>query len=189
MQKIGAFLLDTIQTIVLALSIFLIVYLFLLQPHIVNGQSMEPSFDNGEYLLTDKLSYRLNEPKRGDVIVFSAPPSPRDDYIKRIIGLPNEIISIKDGKVYIDNKQLVEDYLPKDTYTTGGPFLPEGKEIRIGQDEYFVMGDNRAYSSDSRYWGLVPRKNIVGKAWLIYYPPQKAGFVPQPSFVTNLTNP
>lgn len=176
-KKAGAFILDILQTVVLALAIFLIVYLFLLQPHQVRGESMSPTFLDKEYLLTDKISYRFGSQKRGDVIVFTAPPDPTEDYIKRIIGLPNERVSIRENKVYINGELLKEDYIANDRLTSPGPFLPENKEITVPDGEYFVLGDNRSNSSDSRRWGLVTRKKIVGRAWFVYWPPQRAGLV------------
>lgn len=177
-KSFGAFILDYLQTIVLALAIFLIVYLFLFQPHQVRGESMLPNFANNEFLLTDKLSYRFGTPKRADVIVFAAPPTPGEDYIKRIVGLPGQAVQLKDGALYIDGQQIAENYLLPATRTEGGTFLPEGKTFRLEQDEYFVLGDNRNNSSDSRRWGPVKKKKIVGRAWLVYWPPSKFGLRP-----------
>lgn len=177
MKKIGAFFLDIIETVVLALAIFVIVYLFLVQPHQVRGSSMYPNFHDGEYLLTDKLSYRLGEPDRGDVIVFKAPQNQEYDYIKRIIGLPGDKITIKDGQVYLNDQLNDEPYLPDDFSTSGGNYWREGTEIIIPEGEYLVLGDNRSHSSDSREWGTVPEENIIGKAWLRYWPFNKVGIV------------
>lgn len=177
LKKIGNFLLDIIQTVVVALSIFVIVYLFLFQPHQVKGSSMYSSFENGEYLLTDKVSYRFRSPNRGDVIVFTAPRNEEYEYIKRIIGLPGESIKIQGGDVFIDNQELEETYLSPGIDTRSGSFLREGLILTIPTDHYFVFGDNRPYSSDSREWGTVPLENIVGKAWLRYWPLDKFGLV------------
>jgi len=176
-KKIGGFFLDIIETVVLALAIFVIIYLFLLQPHQVRGNSMYPNFHDNEYLLTDKLSYRLGEPGRGDVIVFKAPKNQEYDYIKRIIGLPGEEIEIRNGKLYINDKLLEESYLPAEYITSGGNFWREGLEAPVPEGQYFVMGDNRSHSSDSREWGTVPLENIIGKAWLRYWPFNKLGLV------------
>ena len=143
---------------------------------------MQPNYPDGEFLLTDKITYRFNQPQRGDVIVFKAPINEEDDYIKRIIGLPGEKVSIIDGKVYINGNLLTEDYLSPSLYTAGGLFLPNNKEVVVPENHFFVMGDNRPYSSDSRSWGFVPRENIIGKAWFIYWPPQKAGIVPKVNY-------
>lgn len=175
LKKIGLFFLDIIETGVIALSIFLIIYLFLLQPHEVKGNSMVPNFEHGDFLLTDKISYRFGEPERGDVIVFKAPQNSNFDYIKRIVGLPGEAVEIKEGKFFVDGKRLEENYLPEDTYIREGKTLREGLVLTIPAGEYWVMGDNRQHSSDSREWGPVPRENIVGKVWLRYWPLEKLG--------------
>jgi signal peptidase I len=176
-KQIGAFFLDIIETVVLALAIFVLVYLFLVQPHQVRGNSMYPTFHDGEYLLTDKLSYRLGEPGRGDVIVFQAPQNQEYDYIKRIIGLPGDRVKIKNSQVYINGELLDESYLPEDFTTSGGSFLSEDEEVVIPEGEYLVLGDNRSHSSDSREWGDVPIENIIGKALFRYWPLNKLGLV------------
>lgn len=175
--KINAAILDILQTVVLALSIFLVVYFFLVRPHQVRGESMYPSLNDMEYLLTDKVSYRIGVPRRGDIIVFRAPVVPSEDYIKRIIGLPGERVSVKDGHVYINGEVLREDYLPENLVTSGSFFLGEGKEITVPDDEYVVMGDNRPNSADSRRFGTIKRKKIVGRAWVLYWPPSHAGVI------------
>ncbi len=176
-QKATAFILDLLQTVVLAFAIFLIVYLFLAQPHQVKGESMFPNFEHNEYLLTDKISYKLGQPSRGDVVIFAAPPDPTDDYIKRIIGIPGDKVMIRDNKVYLNGELLNEDYLGKEAITPPGPFMSEGEEIIIGENEYIVFGDNRTNSSDSRKWGPVKKGKIRGKAWFAYWPPSKVGLI------------
>jgi len=183
LKKLGKLFLDFIQTIVLALAIFLVVYLFLFQPHQVSGQSMMPNFQDGEYLLTDKVTYRFKLPQRGDVIVFNAPPHRQDEYIKRIIGLPGETVSIQNRHLYINRRPLNETYIPTQLSTPTGNFLPEGSSYTLKSDEYFVVGDNRLNSSDSRIWGPIKRSDIVGKAWLIYWPLPQAGLVPQTNYL------
>lgn len=178
-KNLGSFFFDILQTVVFAISIFLFIYLLLFQPHKIKGESMQPNYPNGEFLLTDKVTYRFHPPQRGDVIVFKAPVNEEDDYIKRIIGLPGETVSIRNGYVYINGKMLKENYLPNGLYTTGGPFLPNDKEIVVPSDHFFVLGDNRSYSSDSRVWGFVPKQNIIGRAWFIYWPLQNAGITPK----------
>lgn len=178
MRRVGALFIDTLQTIVLAAAVFMLTYLFLVQPHEVKGNSMYPNFLDGERLLTDKVSYRFNEPRRGDVIVFQAPPDHSKDFIKRIVALPGESVLLKESKIYINRQPLEEFYLSSSVKTQPGASLVEGKELTLGSDEYFVMGDNRDHSSDSRSWGSIKRKEIVGRAWFIYWPPQKAGIIP-----------
>lgn len=175
-RRMGAFFLDMLQVIVFALSIFLFLYLLVMQPHKIKGDSMQPNYPDGEYLLTDKVTYKFNDPKRGDVIVFEAPGG-EDEYIKRIIALPGETVRVDNGKIYVNSILLKESYLADIVMTQGGLFLKNGEEIIIPADNYFVLGDNRPYSSDSRAWGLVQRNKITGRAWFIYWPPQSAGTV------------
>ena len=178
MRKLGSFILELVQVVVFAVSIFLFVYLLVLQPHKIKGQSMEPNFHDGEYLLTDKVSYRLGEPKRGDVVVFRAPPSYTDEFIKRIIGLPGDRVKVEAGKVYLNGAIVKEGYLPDDFITRSGQFAQEGKEITVEDGTYFVMGDNRDHSLDSRGLGLIEKRYITGRAWIIYWPLNEAGTVP-----------
>ena len=182
LEKLGGFFLDTLEVIVFAIAIFLFVYLLVLQPHKIKGASMQPNFPDGEYLLSDKLSYRFGDPERGDVIVFEAPGANGEEFIKRIIGLPGESVSINDNKVYINSQQLVEDYLPEDFITTPGAFLEEGIEKTVPEDNYFVIGDNRSHSSDSRAWGFVSREAITGRAWVVYWPLTNAGSVEEVNY-------
>ena len=177
--KLGAFFMDILEVIVLAVGIFLIVYLLILRPHKIKGQSMHPNFPDGEYLLTEKVSYYRKDPQRGDVVVFK-PPISEDEFIKRVIGLPGETISVSGGKVYVNNQELKEDYI--DVYTAPGAFLADGQTYTVPNGYYFVMGDNRPHSSDSRAWGPITKKVITGKAWLIYFPFNLAGIVPSPSY-------
>lgn len=168
------------ETVVISLSIFLVVYLFLLQPHQVNGQSMVPNFQSGDYVLTDKISYKIGNPKRGDIIVFHAPPAAQCaqgtgcDFIKRILALPGETVEIRDGQVFVNNQALDETYLPSEFKTLPGPYTENGP-VTLGADEYFAVGDNRPYSSDSRAWGPIQGSEIVGKAFFRYWPLNVAG--------------
>ena len=177
LRRLGGFFLDVLEVVVFAIAIFLFVYLLVLQPHKIKGSSMEPNFINGEYLLTNKVTYRLREPDRGDVIVFEAPGGGGEEFIKRIIGLPGESVSIRDNKIHINTQVLAESYLPENKPTLPGSFLRENVEIIISQNQYFVLGDNRGASSDSRAWGFVDRKKITGLAWITYWPPPKVGLV------------
>ncbi len=179
-RGILSFILDVFETTVLALVIFLLIYLFLWQPHRIKGHSMEPNFHDGELILTNKISYQLHNPQRGDVIVFRAPMEEDKDYIKRIIGLPGERVMVKDGKVYINGHRLEEPYLSSSVVTQGSYYLPEGQEKIVPPKSYVVMGDNRPFSSDSREWGPVPYKNIIGKTWFRYWPLSRFGFINNP---------
>jgi signal peptidase I len=181
-RRLGAFFFDIIQVVVFAIALFLFMYLLVFQPHKIKGDSMQPNYPDGEYLLTDKVTYRFNEPKRGDVVVFEAPGGGGDEYIKRIIGIPGETVSVRDGKVYVNGQQINESYLSSTLYTSAGAFLENGASVIVPAGEYFVLGDNRPYSSDSRAWGFVSKRKISGRAWLIYWPPQKAGVVEKVSY-------
>ncbi|MEX0616562.1 MAG: signal peptidase I [Candidatus Woykebacteria bacterium] len=181
-HPIWGYFVDIIETIVVAAAIFVVVYLFLLQPHQVRGASMEPNLHDGQYILTDKITYRFRDPKRGEIIVFKAPVDENFDYIKRIIGLPGETVQIKEGKIVIKNSEnpggisLDESY-PSTQNNNPGSLLENGKELKIDEGNFFVLGDNRNQSFDSREWGLLPRKNIIGKAWFRYWPAAKISFV------------
>lgn len=186
-KKISTFFVDTIETVVIALSIFLVVYLFLLQPHQVSGLSMFPNFHDKEYILTDKVSYRLGDPKRGDVVVFHAPKAagcPQGtacDFIKRVIALPGETVQIIDHAYYINGTKLAEPYIPPENVTNGGKFLNQNA-VTLGVNEYFVTGDNRPHSSDSREWGPIGKEEIIGKGFLRYWPLPRFGLVPKVTF-------
>lgn len=177
LKRLGNFFLDLLEVFVTSFAVFLFVYLLVLQPHKIKGDSMEPNFHDGEFILTNKLVYRFGEPQRGDVIVFKPPVAQEEEYIKRIIGLPGETISIHDGKFYINGKKLVEDYIPNNIPTRGKVFLGEDQNKTIPQGDYFVVGDNREYSSDSRYWGFITKGDIAGKAWFIYWPIKSIGAI------------
>ena len=174
---LGHFFLDIAETVVIAGVIFSIFYALIAQPHQVRGESMYPTLKTGEFILTNKLSLRFSDLKRGDIVVFKYPRNEKLDYIKRIIALPNETIEIKNNKVYIFNKEhpegfvLDESYLPENTKTTGRLSIQEGQKYTTGPDEYVVFGDNREQSSDSREWGFVKKDLIIGKAWIRYWPP------------------
>lgn len=175
--SISSFVVDLIETAVIGISIFLVIYLFFMQPHQVSGQSMDPFLKDKDYVLTDKISYRTRSPKRGEIVVFHAPDSANCpvgagcDYIKRIIGLPGETIEIKDNAIYINGSKLDEPYLPVDIETLPGTFTRD-RTVNLGEQEYFVVGDNRMHSSDSRAWGPIQPDMIVGRAFFRYWPVQ-----------------
>ncbi len=186
MRKLGSFFLELVQVLVFGISIFLVVYLLLLQPHKIKGSSMEPNFHNSQYLLTDKISYRFGEPKRGDVVVFRAPPTYRDEFIKRIIAVPGEQISVREGSYYVNGEKLDESYIPREYITHAGQFLAEGETISVPAGQYFVSGDNRDHSLDSRTIGFIPRDKITGRAWVIYWPVKDAGQIKAPIYQNSL---
>lgn len=182
MKKAGEFFLDFLEVIVTSFAIFLFVYLLVLQPHKIKGNSMEPNFHDGEYLLTNKLTYKFQEPKRGDVVIFEPPVTQNEEYIKRIIALPGETISIKEGHYYVNGVILTEDYIPESVYTKGKMFLPNNSEKVVPAESYFVSGDNRESSSDSRFWGFITKDKITGKAWFIYWPVKDVGVIKAASY-------
>ncbi len=184
MKRLATVFFDVIESVVVALSIFVVVYLFLVQPHQVKGASMDPTFHDGEYILTDKIGYRMHPPERGDVIVFKAPRNPDFDYIKRIIATPGDTVSIQDGSVYVNDQKLAENYIQSETIILPGQYIKESQQIKLNNDEYFVLGDNRSHSSDSRQWGTVPRKDIIGKAFFRYFPFTKFGLIKKPMIFT-----
>jgi signal peptidase I len=180
-------LVDIIETVVVAAAIFVVVYLFLLQPHQVKGASMEPNFQENEYILTDKVSYRFSKPKRGDVVVFKAPTNPDVDFIKRIIGLPGEKIEIIQNNIKIFNSEYPDGFILAEPYDirepiAGGSFLREGKVVEVPEGKYVVLGDNRTASFDSREWGPVDKESIIGKAWLRYWPIGSLSFIRSVSY-------
>ncbi|HEX8965134.1 MAG TPA: signal peptidase I [Patescibacteria group bacterium] len=180
-RKIYAFFLDTIQSILIAASIFLVIYLFFFRPFQVTGLSMYPNFQDKEYVLTNLISLRFGNPVQGDVVVFKAPPSPDKDFIKRVIGIAGDTVMVKNGDVYVNGQKLDESgYLKSDVKTYAGAFLQEGQAVTVPQGEYFVMGDNRPESSDSREWGFVPQANLIGKSFFVYWPVNDMGFVSNP---------
>jgi len=176
-RKGVADIVDALQPVVMAFGIFMMVYVFLAQPHKVDGKSMQPNFQNSEFILTEKVTYRRGDPQRGDVIIFHAPPPYDSDFIKRVVGLPGENIKLVEGEVYINDIKLNEYYLPPDFVTSERSFLRENVEYLIPENYYFVMGDNRDGSSDSREWGPINKSSIVGRAIFRYWPPGKIGLI------------
>lgn len=173
------FLFETIKTVIFVSILALIIRTFLLQPFIVDGRSMEPNYHTSDYLLIDKLSYRLRDPKRGEVVVFQYPKNHQENYIKRIIGLPGETVVIENGEVKIVNRffpngqPLAESYLKEQTQTE--VFGAKDRlSITLGPDEYFVLGDNRGASSDSRVFGAVSQNEILGRSFIRPFPLNQA---------------
>ncbi len=168
MKRFLLFIWEISKIVIIALLIVVPIRYFVFQPFFVRGQSMEPNFHNGDYLIIDELSYQFRLPQRGEVIVFKYPQDPSQRYIKRIIGLPGETIKIQEGKVSIyqdgEIQALEEDYLSQLTQTSGN------LQMTLDWNEYFVLGDNRPVSADSRRWGTLPEENIVGRVFLRAWP-------------------
>lgn len=156
-----SFLLETVQTILMALVLYFLIDLVLGRVRVENI-SMEPTVRPGQFILVNKLAYRLGEFKRGDVIIFHYPRNPHEDYIKRVVGLPGETVTIRDGRVYINGQPLDEPYISAPPQYDGEWVVPD--------DQVFVLGDNRNQSSDSHSWGFVPRNLVVGRALVVYWP-------------------
>ncbi len=155
----------------LALISFIIVVpfrLYVAQPFIVEGASMYPTFKDAHYLVVDELTYHFKDPIRGSVLVFKYPKDPSKSFIKRVIGLPGEIVSIKDGAVTITSSAYPDGLVLDEPYIEWAK--SETLTYTLGQDEYFVMGDNRAQSADSRMWGAVPRANVIGRPFIRFIP-------------------
>lgn len=175
-QSWGKSLWEMIKFAVLALVIVIPIRMFIAQPFIVSGLSMFPTFNDSEYLIVDEISYRFNEPQRGDVVIFRYPKDPSKFFIKRIIGLPGETVLISGNDVTIKNDSHPEGFQLEQPFVTNTANNTLEKEVVEG--EYFVMGDNRSASSDSRYWGTLPRKNIIGRAYLRLLPVAEASILP-----------
>lgn len=169
---------ELIEAFVFALAIFVVVYWFLAQPNQVRGQSMFPTFHDGEYILTDKVTYKRRDPLRGEVVIFKSPGSADIDYIKRIIGLPGDTVMVSGGKLFLNGKSLNEsEYLDASVVTTQESFLKEGQSTTVPEGKYFVVGDNRPHSSDSREFGPIAKTEFIGRVMLRYWPITKMGMV------------
>lgn len=176
-----AFTLEVVQIVLISSAIIIPIRLFLIQPFYVKGASMEPNFYEQEYLIIDELSYRFRMPERGEIVVFKYPRDHKQYYIKRIIGLPGETVEISDGHVVVYNKEhpngivLEEDYLTQD--------LTTGKEkVTLGINEFYVLGDNRDASMDSRSFGVVDKDELIGRVWVRGLPLSRVSTFDIPSY-------
>ena len=163
-----SFLVDILETLVLSVVLFVSINIISARIR-VDGASMEPTLFSGEYVVVNRLSYRLGSPHRGDIIVFHFPRDPKEEYIKRVIGLPGDEVEVRNGTVYINGQPLDENYLKVKTNYIGSWVITEG--------QLFVLGDNRNNSSDSHDWGTVPLDYVVGKAVMVYWPPPAWGLI------------
>ncbi len=167
---------DLIKFAVIALAIVIPVRMFIAQPFVVNGDSMFPTFHNKEYLIVDEISYIVRSPARSEVTIFRYPNDPSRFFIKRIIGMPNETIEIKNGVVKIINKENPDGFILEEPYLNEKFTTTE--TFTTGNDQYFVMGDNRNRSSDSRSWGVLPKKFMIGRAYLRLLPVGNLDYLP-----------
>ncbi len=171
---------DFLQSIVVVMAIMVMIYLFIMSPQEINGASMEPTFHNGQYILTNKISYKLGNPKPGDVVIFKSPRNKDIDFIKRILAGPGDTVSLRNSTFSINGKVLEEPYLSPGVLTFGGSFLRENQEIVIPSGKYFVAGDNRQHSLDSREFGPIAKGDFIGKAFLRYWPFDTFGLIQTP---------
>ncbi len=182
-NKILSFIWEIAEVVILSLVIVLPIRYFLIQPFFVKGASMEPNFEDGQYLIVDEISYRFGAPQRGDVLVFKYPLDKSQRFIKRIIGLPGEKVDIIAGKITIttsigDKRLLNEIYIT----TPLSEMLLENNSLSLGENEYFVMGDNRSHSFDSRSWGVLNKEDIVGRVIFRAWPPLDMSLFPDPHY-------
>ncbi|MDI6758608.1 MAG: signal peptidase I [Candidatus Omnitrophota bacterium] len=178
---------DWVESIVVAFVLAMIIRTFVIQAFKIPTGSMRPTLLEGDLILVNKFIYgakipipftdfrlpALRQPKRGDALVFIYPEDPKKCFIKRIAGLPHETVEIKNGALYINDSPLTDSIFGKIFYYNYGDFQSPDKKITVPENNFFVLGDNSASSKDSRYWGFVPKKNLLGKAMLIYWPPQR----------------
>lgn len=181
-SEVLAFLWETIKIVVISLIIILPIRYYIVQPFFVKGASMESNFQDGDYIFVDELSYEMGIPARGDVIIFRYPKDQTQFFIKRVIGLPNETVDIKDNKVTIYNALHPEGVVLNETYLDVGQQTLGTMRIKLDDNNYFVLGDNRLRSSDSRTWGVLNKSLITGKAFIRLWPFSKIEKVPHPTY-------
>lgn len=173
-----SFLFDLAKTFIVVMLVAFAIRYFVIQPFVVDGDSMMPTFVNNEYLIAEKISYDFIQPSRGDIVIFRYPKNPSIIYIKRVIGLPGDVVEIKNGNVYVSDSTGKEPALLSETYLNPSvktnlfeTTTPDQTfKITLKDNEFFALGDNRDHSSDSREWGILPRANIIGRVWLTVTP-------------------
>ncbi len=169
---------EVLKFVLIAGFIVIVVKSYVAKPFIVSGSSMDPTFKTSQYLIVDELSYRILGPNRGDVIVFKYPQQPSVDFIKRIIGLPGETVILKEGKVIIKNSKNPDGFTLDESYVSSDHLSSDNMETTLGEKQYFVMGDNRAESYDSRRWGPLDYNLIIGRPLLRLYPLNQVDVMP-----------
>jgi len=168
---------EWIETIALALALAFLVRTFIVAAFKIPTGSMRPTLLEGDKIFVNKFIYRFTLPHRGDVIVFKYPLEPKKDFVKRLIGFSDESVEIKDGKILINGKEVDEQKILSRRYYNRGPYGEEGQKVKIPPNSFYALGDNSANSRDSREWGFVPKKNLVGKAFVIWWPPKRIGLI------------
>lgn len=174
------FNMENIEVVITALILALIIRTFVVQAFKIPTGSMRTTLIEGDRILVNKFIYRFKRPKRGDIIVFKYPEEPKKDFIKRLIAFGGETVEIVDGSIIINGEPVRNGSKIEEIYyynKAGTEYGEEGKIIEVPEDNFFVLGDNSASSRDSRYWGFVPKKNLVGKAFLLYWPPKRIRFL------------
>ncbi len=159
---------DLVESVILAIVLATLLRLFIIQPFYIPSESMEPTLMPNDRIIVNMLLYRFRAPQRGDIVVFRYPKDPSRDFIKRLIAFEGETVAIRNNYLYINGRRMDEPYLPRETMANFAP-------VKVPPGCYFVLGDNRNDSDDSRYWGPLPKGNMIGKAFLVFWPPNRIG--------------
>ena len=173
-DRMRYFVKEWVEPVIIAVILALIIRAFIVQAFKIPTGSMRPTLMEGDRILVNKFIYKFKEPKRGDIIVFRSPEDKKKDFIKRLVALPGETLEISNGMILIDNKAVDKDSVMRERYYYNrGDFGVEGQTMEVPLDAYYVLGDNSISSRDSRYWGFLPKKYLIGKAFLLYWPPTR----------------
>ena len=181
-----AFLFELVQIAAISLAIIIPVRYFLVQPFYVKGASMEPNFFDHEYLIIDEISYRLREPVRGDIMIFRYPADPKQFFIKRLIGLPGETVEIIEGQIKIYNSENPNGFVLSEDKYLEQPFTATARTVTLKDNEYYVLGDNRVASLDSRYFGPITGDMVIGRVWVRGWPLDRWKVFEAPDYVTQI---
>ena len=185
LRKVGQYVWEIVKIVVISLIIIIPIRLYVIQPFIVEGDSMMPNFHDGEYLIVDEISYRFNSPQRGDVVIFHPPSDPKNYFIKRIIGLPGETVELREGKIYIYNSEYPDGIrLNEANYLTQSS-INEESLVELADDQYYVVGDNRDNSLDSRRIGPITSASIKGRAFFRAFPFNSINLLRTPEYFFN----
>ncbi|MGE5561301.1 MAG: signal peptidase I [Chloroflexota bacterium] len=169
-DKMGSFLRELLESIVIAAVITALIFIFIGRPFVIPSESMQPTLNPRDRIMAVKVGYYFSSPRRGDVVCFRYPPDPKQVLVKRLIGLPGDTVEVRGGYAFINGVPLVEPYV-------NFPGGPDYGPVKVPAGQYFMLGDNRANSADSRFWGFVPRKNFIGRAMAVFWPLSRAAIV------------